>query len=106
MTKAPSWRSDKRSSSERGYTYAWTKARNAYIDEHPLCVMCAAMKPPMVKAASVVDHIIPHQGDATLFWDRGNWQSLCKPHHDGEKAEQEGRHKVKAKFGADGRVIW
>ena len=32
--------------------------------------------------ATVVDHIIPHRGDAKLFWDEGNWQSLCKNCHD------------------------
>ena len=32
--------------------------------------------------ATVVDHIIPHRGDQKLFWDRGNWQALCKRHHD------------------------
>ena len=32
--------------------------------------------------ASVVDHIIPHRGDAKLFWDESNWQSLCKSCHD------------------------
>lgn len=105
--KQPSWRADKRSSSERGYTWAWTKARNAYLQANPLCVYCAAMKPPRVTAAKVVDHIIPHQGDQTLFWDsESNWQALCAPCHNGVKAEEEGRHKVKAKFNADGRVVW
>jgi 5-methylcytosine-specific restriction protein A len=32
--------------------------------------------------AEVVDHIKPHKGDMTLFWDENNWQSLCKMHHD------------------------
>ena len=36
-------------------------------------------------AAQVVDHIIPHKGDARLFWDADNWQSLCKLHHDSTK---------------------
>lgn len=33
-------------------------------------------------AATVVDHIIPHRGDQKLFWDRSNWQALCKSCHD------------------------
>ena len=106
-SRQPSWRTDKRSSTERGYTWAWTKARNAYLKDNPLCVMCMAMKPSKVTAANVVDHIKPHQGNQELFWDsEGNWQSLCAPHHNGEKAEIEGRHKARAKFDADGRVIW
>lgn len=102
-TKA-SWRSSKSSSSERGYTWAWTKARKSYLAKNPLCVMCTAAK--RVTAANVVDHIVPHEGNQELFWDETNWQVLCKMHHDTDKAEQEGRHKVKAKFGTDGRVVW
>lgn len=64
------------------------------------------MQPAQITAASVVDHIIPHQGDQELFWDEDNWQALCKHHHDGEKAEIEGRHKAKAKFDSDARVVW
>jgi 5-methylcytosine-specific restriction protein A len=99
-----SWRTGKGSSSERGYTWAWTKARRVYLAAHPLCVMCSAAK--RVTAANVVDHIIPHEGNQELFWDESNWQSLCKPHHDTDKAEQEGRHRVRAKFDDSGRVIW
>nr|WP_244485255.1 HNH endonuclease signature motif containing protein [Pseudolabrys sp. Root1462] len=43
-------------------------------------------------AATVVDHIIPHKGDQKLFWDiEGNWQPLCKFHHDSAKQAEEGR---------------
>ena len=31
--------------------------------------------------ATDVDHIIPHRGDKKLFWDSGNWQSLCHECH-------------------------
>jgi 5-methylcytosine-specific restriction protein A len=99
-----SWRTGKGSSAERGYGYKWQKARAAYLSAHPLCVMCKAIQ--RVTAATVVDHIKPHEGNQDLFWDEANWQALCKPHHDTDKAEQEGRHKAKAKFGPDGRVVW
>ena len=42
-----------------------------------------------VTAAVVVDHVVAHKGDVALFWDRGNWQSLCKRHHDVEKQSAE-----------------
>ena len=42
-----------------------------------------------MSAATVVDHIIPHRGDKTLFWDETNWQSLCKTCHDGAKQAEE-----------------
>ena len=44
-----------------------------------------------VVAAVVVDHIWPHKGDRALFWDRGNWQSLCKACHDRKTALEDGR---------------
>lgn len=99
-----SWRKAKGSSSERGYTYAWQKARKAYLSKHPLCVMCMAKG--KTQAAEVVDHIVPHEGDQTLFWDEVNWQPLCKLCHDTDKAVMEGRHKAKAIFDEGARVIW
>lgn len=39
----------------------------------------------------VCDHIRPHRGDAALFWDEGNLQSLCKPCHDVVKQAEERR---------------
>lgn len=84
---AGSWRGGKTSSTARGYGYRWQKARQQHLQQHPLCVMCEAQG--RVEAATVVDHITPHRGDERLFWDQTNWQSLCKPHHDGEKQRQE-----------------
>ena len=37
----------------------------------------------------VVDHIVPHRGDAALFWDEGNLQVVAKAYHDGEKQRLE-----------------
>lgn len=35
-----------------------------------------------VTVATVVDHVVPHRSDTTLFWDEhGNWQSLCAACH-------------------------
>lgn len=42
-----------------------------------------------VTAATVVDHIKPHRGDESLFYDAANLQSLCKPCHDRHKQRQE-----------------
>ncbi|HYD79464.1 MAG TPA: HNH endonuclease [Paucimonas sp.] len=74
-------------SAERGYDRRWRKARERFLQEHPLCVYCEAQG--MTTAASVVDHRIPHRGDTILFWDKSNWQSLCKPCHDGRKQREE-----------------
>ncbi|WP_330164070.1 HNH endonuclease [Paenibacillus campinasensis] len=41
-------------------------------------------------ASTVVDHIIPHKGDPKLFWDKNNWQALCKKCHDTKTAREDG----------------
>lgn len=76
------------SSTQRGYGYAWQKARAAFLREHPLCTSCDDKG--YVQAAVVVDHIVPHKGDPQLFWNRRNWQPLCKPCHDAKTAREDG----------------
>jgi 5-methylcytosine-specific restriction enzyme A len=72
---------------QRGYDRRWRKARAAYLATHPLCVACE--KAGRVTAATVVDHVIRHEGQQDpLFWAVANWQALCKPHHD-EKTRRE-----------------
>ena len=99
-----SWRKDKRTSHERGYGMAWQRARRGFLLSHPLCVMCTAEGKTTI--AEVVDHIQPHRGDQSLFWDQSNWQSLCKAHHDSDKARQEHGTRERAKFSPAGRVVW
>lgn len=69
-----------RSAGSRGYGSRWKRESKAFLRAHPLCVECA--KNGKYTKATVVDHIKPHRGDPTLFWDRLNWQPLCKPCHD------------------------
>ncbi|MGX4772506.1 HNH endonuclease signature motif containing protein [Bradyrhizobium guangdongense] len=75
---------DKRrpNANDRGYDSKWSKARRAFLDKHPDCVMCG-------KPAVVVDHKIPHRGDKAKFWDKGNWQPLCTHHHNSTKQSLE-----------------
>ena len=68
-------------------TQRWKRARRLFLAEHPICSMCQAAG--RVRLATVVDHIVPHRGDAELFFDEGNWSPLCKPCHDGAKQELE-----------------
>jgi len=81
---------DKRrgSANSRGYGYAWRKARDVYILSNPLCVRCREQN--KITMANVVDHVTPHGGDKRLFWDRDNWQSLCKSCHDRKTAVEDG----------------
>jgi 5-methylcytosine-specific restriction protein A len=68
------------SSTERGYGNKWEKERIYYLNHNPLCVQCEWIG--HIVPATVVDHIIPHKRDMNLFWDRNNWESLCKTCHD------------------------
>lgn len=72
----------------RGYGWQWQRARDVYLAAHPLCAECR--RNGIVASAVLVDHIIPHKGDQFLFWDEGNWQSLCKPCHDRKTAIEDG----------------
>lgn len=101
---------------ERGYTSAWQRARDGFLRAHPLCA--EHERRGEVEAAAVVDHIVPpklreatESGDAdritaarALFWNRTNWQSLCKLCHDSikQRLEKTGR---RPGCGADGRPL-
>ena len=102
-----SWRTNKQSSTARGYGYKWQQARAGYLVQHPFCAYClrevgidyhqdaVAIGLQCTAAgiglpyASVVDHIEPHRGDMKLFWDSTNWQSLCATHHSRDKQREE-----------------
>lgn len=104
-----SWRPPDATSTKRGYGYAWQKAREGHLRNHPFCVMCLrdigleaglAREEVIVRCADlgipvpwaqVVDHRIPHRGDQALFWDKTNWQSLCTTHHSRDKQREERR---------------
>jgi 5-methylcytosine-specific restriction protein A len=58
------------------------------LAEHPFCVQCK--KQAEQTLATDVDHIIPHHGNARLFWDVTNYQALCKPHHSAKTATEGG----------------
>lgn len=82
-----SWRTDKQTSAQRGYGYKWQQARIGYLRNHPLCVYCE--REGRIKAASLVDHKIPHRGNMKLFWDSDNWAALCSHCHNTTKAAEE-----------------
>ena len=88
LVSADSWRGSK-TSTQRGYGYAWQQARAGHLRSHPLCRMCEASG--LYRAATVVDHIQAHRGDQSVFWDRSNWQSLCATCHSSTKQRDEKR---------------
>jgi len=81
--------SSRLSASRRGYDRRWRRARLAFLSANPLCVRCES--DGIVNTATVVDHIKPHRGDRQMFWDSGNWQPLCKGHHDIKTATEDAR---------------
>ncbi|HSW62191.1 MAG TPA: HNH endonuclease signature motif containing protein [Dissulfurispiraceae bacterium] len=80
----------------------WRKARIWWLNSHPLCVMC--LQQGRDTAATVIDHIIPHNDDYEKFWDSNNWQSLCASCHSGVKQMQE-LHGYSQAAGVDGQPI-
>lgn len=88
VVNADSWRSGK-TTGQRGYDYKWQKARERFLFDNPLCVYC--QREGRVTAASVVDHITPHQGDQALFWRQSNWQQLCASCHSSVKQAEESK---------------
>lgn len=74
---------------ERGYSNRWARAAQDWLRRFPFCAHC--MLRGKVVGASQVDHVQPHKGDQGLFWNEGNWQSLCiRCHSRKTRAEQRG----------------
>lgn len=71
----------------------WRRLRRTFLSEQPLCRHCEAQG--RLVLAAVVDHIQPHRGDLSLFWDRSNWQGLCVSCH-GTKTAHETWHRGRA----------
>lgn len=72
----------------RGYGRRWQKARLDFLDRNPLCIDCLAANPKRISEATDVDHVVPHQGNQSLFWDETNWQSLCHSCHSRKTARE------------------
>lgn len=89
------------SAASRGYNSKWRAARDQFLRDNPLCAL--DLKQGIHRAATVVDHIVApklrearESGDPVAsaqafqrFWDRDNWQSLCKHCHDSVKQRLE-----------------
>lgn len=88
-------RNDK--SDPRYRTARWLRMRASQLSRHPLCVLCLCgvcehkekvqgrkihgRLSVCITEATVVDHVVPHRGDALRFWDHQNLQSLCANCH-------------------------
>jgi 5-methylcytosine-specific restriction enzyme A len=79
------------SAARRGYTRAWEKRARAFLARHYYCGMRPGGVAPVRsqchaqgirRLATLVDHVVPHNGNPALFDDEaGNWQALCARCH-------------------------
>ncbi len=51
------------------------------------CAMCGKLEGDTSKL--VADHVKPHRGNASLFWDENNIQCLCSECHSSDKQREE-----------------
>jgi 5-methylcytosine-specific restriction endonuclease McrA len=80
-------------------TAKWKRLREHQLNTEPLCRFC--LDRDVVEVATVADHIKPHKGVESLFYDAENLQSLCKACHDSTKQRMELGQDV-VTFSADG----
>ena len=52
----------------------WRSEKAEFLKQYPYCFVCGGK-------ADTVDHIKPHKGNVELFWNKANWQPLCKSCH-------------------------
>ena len=64
-------------------TRQWRKIRLIQLSKEPLCRLCEARG--KITPATIVDHVVPHDGDWEKFTDMDNLQSLCASCHSGIK---------------------
>ncbi|EKE75520.1 HNH endonuclease [Oceanibaculum indicum] len=64
-------------------TPEWKALRAQHLKRQPTCQSCGA-------SARMVDHIRPWKGDAALFLDPNNLQSLCHRCHSRKTASHDG----------------
>jgi 5-methylcytosine-specific restriction protein A len=89
--------SRRQSSAKRGYGRKWREASQGYLRSHPLCRHCQ-QRGKLVQA-TLVDHIRPHRGDWSLFWDTDNWQELCDSCHSAKTVREDGGFGRKSNHG-------
>ncbi|MCG3462960.1 HNH endonuclease [Xenorhabdus bovienii] len=83
---------------QQGYSNRWGRYRLQYLKANPLCVHCRQQD--IYASATIVDHIIPIQGEAdVLFWSEFNHQSLCPPCHNRKTIQTDPITKAKRKQG-------
>ena len=75
---------------ERRYrsSQRYQKARRTFLARNPLCAQ--HRRKGQTVLAEELDHIVPVHKAPERFWDRTNWQPLCKPCHDAKTTLERG----------------
>ena len=79
-----------RASPSRTYGRRWQRLRLAYLARNPLCQCDENEGAGCGRAATVVDHRTPHNGDPALLYDWDNLRSMTKACHDRKTAARDG----------------
>lgn len=80
------------------YTKRWKDLRRAtFLRDGYMCqcgckTLCVGRHP--ASNSPVCDHIVKHEGDEALFWDKDNLQTLTRACHDGWKQRLERSDKM------------
>ena len=97
-------RDDRPGSAQRGYDMRWRRASSAWLREQfaageVRCAGCGKLLDASRRDIHV-DHIVPHRGDETLFWDQANWQAMHSACH-----SRKTRLEQSKRFGASTRIV-
>ena len=77
----------------------WRKIVKRHLDSSPLCVPCLLSGKDT--DGTIVHHKIKHNGNAVLFWDNDNLETVCASCHSGIKRIEE-HHGYSQACGVDG----
>lgn len=70
----------------------WHKLRELHLQKYPFCNVCGS------RENLHVDHKIAHKGDASLFLDESNLETLCHSHHSSKTARKDQIRDDKGRF--------
>jgi 5-methylcytosine-specific restriction protein A len=68
-------------------TQEWRETRARQLAKNPYCVYCLLVGKNV--RATFADHVKPHRGNAELFFDENNLQSLCTICHNAAKQRED-----------------
>jgi 5-methylcytosine-specific restriction protein A len=89
-TRTPEHQLHRNAEVRKLYGWKWRAYSKRFLAKHPLCNDPFDVHRGRVAPSQQVDHIVPHKGDKTLFWDTRNHQALCASCGGRKSAVEEG----------------